>query len=94
MFLIFAVFSKFCKINGAIKHEYIEEVTDIMSNNFGLNKEDKSLAIKYFRVERDSEKTFEDYCIELNNNYDDNIEEDRYMNVIRIELLVKIYLII
>lgn len=79
MFLIFAAFSKFCKINGVIKHEHIEAVTDIMSNNFGLNKEDKALAIKYFRVGRDSDKTFEDYCIELNNNYDDNIEEDKYM---------------
>lgn len=79
LFLIFAAFAKFCKTNGAIKQQHIETITDIMDNNFGFDQEDKTLAIRYFRMGRDSDKSFEDYCMELNNQYDDNVEAERYM---------------
>lgn len=77
LFIIFAAFAKFCKANGPVKPQHIDAVTDIMDNYLYLNEENKKLAIKYFRIGRDSNDTFEDYCTRLNNTCDDNVEQDR-----------------
>ncbi|QJA07661.1 DnaJ domain-containing protein [Romboutsia sp. CE17] len=77
LFIIFAAFAKFCKANGQIKNEHISTATDIMDNYYGFNEENRKLSIKYFRMGRDSDKTFEDYCMKLNDICDDKLEDDR-----------------
>lgn len=90
IFIIFAAYAKFCKINGSIKNSHIKVLNDIINNYYGFDEENRKKAIECFRKGRDSDRTFEDYCVKLNNSCDDNLEEDRNLKNGFLDCLYKI----
>lgn len=66
LFLIFALFAKIAKANGVIIKDHISVIEEIINHDFEFNGEERKEVIDYFRKAKDSNTSFEEYCIKLN----------------------------